>query len=82
MKKGEIWRDLLSASFKKPPTMKVSVWWEVKDAYSSAMNKFSEMLEEDDVSFLLAKMFRIGICNWASVICDTWCQGLEVWLGI
>lgn len=46
--KGEIWRDLLDKSFKKPPTMKVSVWWEVKDAYSSAMNKFSEMLEEDD----------------------------------
>jgi hypothetical protein len=60
VKKGEIWRDLLSASFKKPPTMKVSVWWEVKDAYSSAMNKFSEMLEEDDVSFSWLKFLGLG----------------------
>jgi len=47
-KKGEIWRELLSSEFKKPPTMKVAVWWEVKDAYATAMNKFSDLLEEDD----------------------------------
>lgn len=46
--KGEIWKEVLSSKFKKPPTMKVSVWWEVKDAYKSAMDKFSDLLEEDD----------------------------------
>ena len=47
--KGEIWLNLLGTKgWTKPSAMKLQVWWELKGAHKAAMEKYSELLEEDD----------------------------------
>ena len=47
---GMIIRDLLHKNFKKPPNMKVQVWWELKNAHKKAMEEYERIIfdEEDD----------------------------------
>jgi len=42
-----IWRRLL-LSKKKPKSLNMRIWWDMRDSHRSAMDEFSRLLEDDE----------------------------------
>ena len=56
-KKGDIWRDLLGTkNWKKPPGLKLQVWLELGRSHKAAMEKYTELQDEDDEESLWGNM--------------------------